>query len=103
MSESKRTRRTFSKDFKLEAVKLVTEQNYTIVDAAVNLGIGISTLGKWVRAYKREQDPNAAFPGKGNLKPQDAAYRALERELERVKRERDILKKAVGYFANPQE
>lgn len=103
MSEESRTRRTFTQDFKLEAIKLVTEQGYTVVDAATNLGIGTSTLGKWVRAYKQESDVNSAFPGKGNLKPKEAAYRQLERKLERVKRERDILKKAVGYFANPHE
>lgn len=91
MSEKKQNRKTFSQDFKVEAVKLVIEEGYTIVAAATNLGIGISTLGKWVRTYKREQDPATAFPGKGHLKPKDEAYRALERELAKVKRERDIL------------
>lgn len=103
MSKEQQNRRNFTQDFKLEAVKLVLKENYTIVEAAENLGVGKSTLGKWVRTYKTEKDPQSAFPGKGYLKPKDAAYRELERELARVKRERDILKKAVGYFANPHE
>jgi len=95
--------RSYSREFKLEAVKLVIEQNYSIREAAENLGVGKSTMAKWVNAYKSEQDPLAAFPGKGNLKPTDAAYKQLENELIKVRRERDILKKALGYFAKPQE
>ena len=103
MSETKTARRRFSQSFKLEAVKLVTEQAYSISEAANNLGVGKSTLGKWVKAYKQTSDPNTAFPGKGHLKPKEAAYRELEKELAKVKRERDILKKAMGYFAKPHE
>lgn len=96
-------RRTFTQEFKVEAVKLVIEQNYTIETAASNLGIGASTLGKWVGAYRKEQNPDYAFPGKGKVNPDDAAFKALEKELKNVKIERDILKKALGYFAKPQE
>lgn len=103
MSKKGQSRRTFTQEFKQEAVKLVIEQQYPIAEASHNLGLGSSTLGKWVAAYKQNGDPSKAFPGKGNLKPEDAAYRALEKELAKVKRERDILKKAVGYFANPHE
>ena len=44
----------------------------------------------------------SAFPGKGYLKPDDAASKELQKEVERLRRERDILKKAMAYFANPQ-
>ncbi len=103
MLEGRGSRRSFSQSFKVEAVKLVTEGGYTVLSASSNLGIGASTLGKWVRVSRQAADAEAAFPGKGHQKPREAAYRALERELARVKQERDILKKAVGYFANPQE
>lgn len=98
----KKVRQLYVKEFKVEAVNLVIERGYTIQEAATNLGVGKSTLAKWVRAYKQTPDAQTAFPGKGNLKPADAELKALKDELERVKRERDILKKALGYFANPQ-
>ena len=63
MSESRKPRRTFSQAFKVESVKLVLEEGQTIISAAKNLGIGVSTLGKWVRAYKREQ----SFPMDENM------------------------------------
>jgi len=46
---SNKTRRNFTREFKDEAVKLVTEQGYTLTEAAANLGIGLSTIGKWLR------------------------------------------------------
>lgn len=98
----KRVKRVFDQSFKVEAVKLVIEQGYQVKEAADNLGIGLSTLAKWIRAYKKDNHPEVAFPGKGNLRPHDAELKNLQKELERVKRERDILKKALGYFANPQ-
>ena len=78
--------RSYTREFKLEAVKLVIEQNYSIREAADNLGVGKSTMAKWVTAFKAEQDPLAAFPGKGNLKSTDAAYKNLEKELVKVRR-----------------
>lgn len=100
---SKRTRRIFTREFKEEAVKLVTEQGYAPTEAAANLGIGLSTLGKWVRDMKNAGSSEMAFPGKGKLNPAENEIRQLKRELERTRRERDILKKAVGYFSNPHE
>lgn len=98
---SRRTRRTYTQDFKVEAVKLVTEQGYTVTEAAKNLGVGLSTLNKWKCAYEQTQDVQSAFPGQGYQKPDDARLKQMEKELEKVRRERDILKKALGYFANP--
>lgn len=100
---SSRIRRTFDQEFKLQAVKLVTEQHYKITEAAINLGIGVSTLGKWVRKYQEDNDPQSAFPGKGRLRPQDEELVRLKKEVAKLKREREILKKALGYFAeNPE-
>lgn len=80
---------------------MVKDSGYSISEAALRLGTGISTLGKWVKAIELEPTLSAAFPGKGHLKPHDAELKNLQKELEKVKRERDILKKALGYFANP--
>ena len=100
---SNKTRRNFTREFKDEAVKLVTEQGYTLTEAAANLGIGLSTIGKWLRERKNTESSEMAFPGKGKLNPVEAEIRQLKRELERTRRERDILEKAVGYFSNPHE
>lgn len=96
-------RRKFTPEFKEQAVKLVLEQNYTVSEAASNLGIGLSTLSKWIRKYRASNDVKTAFPGKGNLSPEQAQLKELQKENARLKRERDILKKAMAYFANPHE
>lgn len=101
MSTRKHT--SYTTEFKIEAVKLVLDQGYKQVEAARNLGIETSLLGKWVRSAKAESDPLSAFPGKGNLKPADAELAELKKQLYKVTRERDILKKAIGYFASQPE
>lgn len=98
---SRNPRKLYSREFKVEAVKLITEGGYKATEAAQRLGICPSALCKWKREFETEGTPEAAFPGKGYLKPADAEIKALRNELEKVKRERDILKKAVAYFAEP--
>ena len=90
-------RRTYDKEFKKEAVQLVLEEGYKAAEVERNLGTGSNIVSRWVREAK--EDPEYAFPGKGHLKPPDEELRSLKRELERVKRERDILKKAVAIFS----
>ena len=90
-------RRTYDKEFKKEAARLVLEEGYKAVEVERNLGIGSNIVSRWVREAK--EDPEYAFPGKGRLKLPDEELRSLKRELERVKRERDILKKAVAIFS----
>ena len=92
-------RRNYSKEFKLEAVQLSDESESSIRQVAENLGIRPELLYRW-RAEVR-QDEDEAFPGKGKLKPQDAEMARLRRELEQVRVERDILKKALSVFAQP--
>jgi transposase len=89
-------RRSFSREFKLEAVKLVRERGVSVTQAAKDLGISQSVLGRWVR--EASADPKRAFPGRGQLKPDDAEVARLKRELARTKAERDILKKTIGFF-----
>src|SRR5689334_17354561 len=84
-------RRSFSREFKLEAVKLVRVRGVSVTQAGKDLGISQSVLGRWVR--EASTDPKQAFPGRGQMKPDDAEVARLKRELAKTKAERDILKK----------
>ena len=89
--------RKYDLEFKLEAVRLGSEPGTTNRDVERRLGIGQGMLSRWKRELKR--DGQQAFPGKGNLKPDEEKLRRLKRENERLRRERDILKKAVAIFS----
>ena len=98
---SKKKRKSYSREFKLEAVGLITKNGYSIAEASRNLGIEYSVLRRWKNQLA--DDPQNAFPGKGKLKGPDEELRRIKRELERVTEERDILKKALAYFAEDQK
>jgi transposase len=89
--------RKYDKEFKLEAIRMASEHGVTASDVERRLGIGQGVLTRWKRQLKK--DGQQAFPGKGNLKPEDEELRRLKRECERLRRERDILKKAVAIFS----
>jgi transposase len=91
------TRRRFSREFKVEAVKLVCERRVAVAQAARDLDVHVNVLRSWVRAHRA--DPTQAFPGEGQQKPEAAELTRLRREVARLKMERDILKKAAAYFA----
>ena len=91
------TRRRYTREFKLEAVKLVVERGVTMTQAARDLDVHVNVLRGWVRAQR--DDPAHAFPGHGQQTPEDAEVTRLRREVARLKMERDILKKAAAYFA----
>ena len=93
-------RRVFSREFKVEAVRLVVERGVTYRQAAKDLGIHENLLRKWAKDLR--SDPGQAFPGRGKMKPDDAEVARLRRELAKTKTERDILKKAIAYFAKEQ-
>jgi transposase len=88
----------FDKEFKHSAVRLVIEDGVSVSRAAKDLGIGLSTLQRWVRELNAHG--KSAFPGKGHLRPEDERMKKLERENEVLKRERDILKKALAIFSS---
>jgi transposase len=90
-------RRKYDKQFKEEAVKLVTEGNRTVVDVARSLGIHENLLRTWKRQH--EEDPAGSFPGKGHLKSQDEELRRLQRENASLKEDKEILKKALAIFS----
>jgi transposase len=98
---SGKKRKTYNREFKLEAVRLITEKGYSIAEASRNLGVEYSVLRRWKNQLAG--DPQHAFPGKGRLKAPDEELRQMKRQLERVTEERDILKKALAYFAKDQK
>jgi transposase len=91
------TRRKFSREFKLEAVGLVKQRGVAIAQAARDLDIHENVLRKWIKELAA--DAQHAFPGLGNMKPEQAEIARLRKEVARLKMERDILKKAAAYFA----
>ena len=94
-------RRKFTREFKLEAVKLITERGVKAVQAGQDLGIHPNTLRDWVKQLAG--DPEGAFPGHGQMKPEAAEIERLRREVAKLKAERDILKKAAAYFAKESQ
>lgn len=90
-------RRSFTREFKVESVKLVSDRGMTVRQAATDLGIHENMLRKWVKDLAGNQAQ--AFPGRGKMRPDDAEVARLRRELARTKAERDILKKAIAFFA----
>jgi transposase len=90
-------RRKFSREFKVEAVKLVSERGVSVAQAGRDLGIHENVLRKWVKELG--SDPVQAFPGHGQMKPEQLEIERLRREVTKLKAERDILKKAAAYFA----
>lgn len=91
------TRKKYSKEFKLDAISLVLEQNYSRAEAARSLGIKANMLGRWINEH--QQDDGHAFRGNGKLTPEQAEIRRLKEENRRLKMEKDILKKATVFFA----
>ena len=87
--------------FKKEAIAMVTEAGQSVVEVGAKLGIHIKTLYRWLDEYR--QDGNNAFPGKGNLKPDDEENRRLKREIMELREENEILKKATAIFARHQK
>ncbi len=91
-------RKYYSKQFKIDAVKLVTEQGYNVSEAARNLGIHHTSLRHWKKQF--ETDGNQSFPGKGYISPEKEELYRLRKENKRLRMEREILKKAAAFFAN---
>jgi transposase len=90
-------RRSFTREFKIEAVRLVRERGVSVAQAARDLGVHENVIRKWAKDF--EADPAQSFPGQGHMKPVEAENERLRREVQKLKAERDILKKAAAYFA----
>ena len=93
-----KARKQYEPEFKIEAVRLVREQGRSVAAVARSLGVHVNTLHGWVREL-----PKAGGVRRAHRVESDEAFRRLERELKRVTEERDILKKAVAFFANERK
>ncbi len=90
-------RRRFGREFKIEAVRLIKDRGVSVAQAARDLDVHDNVLRKWVKDFAA--DPAQAFPGQGQMKPEQLEIERLRREVAKLKAERDILKKAAAYFA----
>ena len=90
-------RRKFTRECKLEAVKLIKDRGVSYAQAAEDLGVHPTQLREWVKKFA--DDPQHAFPGQGQMKPEQQEITRLRREVAELKAECDILKKAAAYFA----
>lgn len=90
-------RRTYTPEFKTEAVKLITEQGYSVAEAARTLGVHQTLLRSWKHALASKGSD--AFPGQGHPPAVEQELRRLRAENQRLRAERDILKKAAAFFA----
>ena len=97
----KTQKRTYSPEFKREAIQLWQSSDKSASTIEDELGITPGLLSRW----KRKQDKNGAgaFPGKGHLVPDQEKMRQLEREVAILRQEREILKKALAIFSNPNQ
>jgi transposase len=93
-------RKTYTREFKLEAIQLAETSGKPIAQIERELGLGKSQIYRWKHQLEREGEE--AFPGKGRLKAQEEAIRQLQRENKILCQERDILKKAISIFAQKQ-
>ena len=87
-------RRQFTREFKLEAVRLIKERGVSYAQASADLGVHPTQLRNWVKQLA--DDPRHAFPGHGQMKPEQLEIAQLKREVLRLKAERDILKNCPG-------
>jgi len=90
-------RKKYSKEFKLDAVSLVIEQDYNRAEAARSLGINANMLGRWVK--EQQTGDGQSFRGNGKLTPEQEEIRKLKTQVKRLQMEKDILKKATVFFA----
>ena len=91
------TRKRYPKEFKLDAISLVLEQNYTRAEAAKSLGLNANVLSRWIKEH--QNDDGQAFRGNGKLTPEQEEIRKLKSQVKRLEMEKDILKKATVFFA----
>ena len=94
-------RKVYASEFKLAAVKMITEQKLSVAEVARRLGVTENRLHDWKKAvHEKGAD---AFPGSGHLTPLEEENRKLRADVKRLEMERDILKKAAAFFATPMK
>jgi transposase len=95
-----KVQKTYTAEFKREAVQLAQTSGKPITQIARELGVSDTSIHQW-RKELTEHGPEA-FPGSGHQTLQEEELRRLKRELERTQKERDILKKALAIFSQNQ-
>lgn len=96
MSKTSKNGIRYDDEFRQQAVALVVEEGLSVNRAAKDLGVSAQSLQRWVDQYREHSSPGASLA-------REEEIRRLKKELELVKTERDILKKAVGIFSRPQK
>jgi len=91
-------RKKYPKEFKLDAISLVLEQEYTKAEAARSLEINLNLITRWIQEHQTD-DSGQAFRGNGKLTPELEEIRSLKAQVKRLQMEKDILKKATVFFA----
>jgi transposase len=91
-------RKKYPKEFKLDAISLVLDQEYTRAEAARSLEINPNLLTRWIQEHQAD-DSGQAFRGNGKLTPELEEIRTLKTQVKRLQMEKDILKKATVFFA----
>ena len=91
---TKRTRRNFAPEFRLESAQLVVDQGYSVKAAAEAMGVGQSTMDKWVRQLRAERNGNT--PSTSPMTPEQRKIKELEKKIRQIEEEKEILKKATA-------
>ena len=94
------TRRTYTREFKIETVKLLRNSDKSVDAMAETLGVSRSSLNRWQREFGA--DPEQAFPGNGQRRERDEEVARLQKALKEAQMENEILKKAVAIFTRSQ-
>src|SRR6476469_9974334 len=94
-----RPRSTYTAEFKLAAVRMITDQKLSVAETARRLDVGENLLREWRKAVLAAGD--SAFPGQGRPPAAEEEVRRLRAEVQRLKAERELLNKAAAYFASP--
>ena len=91
-----RTRRSFTPEYKKEIIKLITERGKTVRQVSKDIDVSETSIYRWIKQYGQHGED--AFPGKGNLLPEDEKLRKLQQEIFDLREENEILKKAMAIF-----
>ena len=91
----------YDSNFKEQSVRLVTEQGKSVSSVAKDIGIHENTLYKWIDQYKTHKEN--AFPGSGNLRPDDEELRKLKKRIADLEMENELLKKVTAIFAKDRK
>jgi transposase len=97
LNSERRPRKIYTREFKLNAIRLTTEGGVSVAQAARDLGLNENTLHSWRKQLSK--DPQHAFPGKGYLKPLEEENRRLRRDNLKLQQENTFLKRAAVWLA----